>query len=93
MEENPEMNYIIIPKAKNFPELKKKIIKLFREDLNLEPASITPYRSPEDGEKRIIVTIPLGKTEDPLKAILSIKRQLRKIDSNLASNVVVLPSD
>ena len=77
----------------NFPELKKRITDLFRKDLKLEPTSITLHRSPEDGEERIIVTVPLGKTDDPLEAILSIKRQLRKIDSNLASNIVVLPSD
>jgi len=77
----------------NFPQLQKKIKEIFETNLNIKPDSITLYKSPEDGEERIIVTVPLEDVDDPLETLLSIKRKLRRIDRELAKNIVVLPSD
>jgi len=77
----------------NFPKLREEIKEIFEKNLDIKPESITLYKSPEDGEERIIVTVPLGDVDDPLEALLSIKRKLRKINRELAKNIVVLPSD
>lgn len=77
----------------NFPRLRKEIKEIFEKNLGIEPENITLYKSPEDGEEKIIVTVPLGDVDDPLEALLSIKRKLRKINRELAKNIVVLPSD
>lgn len=76
-----------------FPELKRRIKAIFETEISIKPESITLHRSPEDGEETIIVTVPLGDVGDPLEELLSIKRKLRKINRELAKNIVVLPSD
>jgi len=77
----------------NFPQLQKKIKEIFETNFNIKPESITLYKSPEDGEERIIVSIILGETDSPLKKLLEIKRKLRKIDRDLASKIVLMPAD
>ena len=77
----------------DFSKLKQRISDIFENQLKIKPITITLQTNPEDMEEDIVVTVPLGNTEDPLEALLSIKRKLRKIDKNLARKVVILPSD